>query len=226
MTLRIFILFTLSLSLGGCLSSLQTRADGAYSSRESKAMQLLRKENADLRAKLLDYEEKSRLSSGKIEELQIIQSRMEQQSAQAAAQESEELKAYKESVSELLADKRKLEKEILLLKDANRQAVKDAKDAKKTALEHLAVADKLFENKKWSDAVTEYQSFREKAKKKSSNQYALVTYKMGVCFQELGMEKEAKTFYKSVVKKHKNKKAGRYAEYRLNQIAEKSKKKK
>ena len=48
----------------------------------------------------------------------------------------------------------------------------------------------------------------------------MVTYKIGVCFQELGLKNEAKTFYKSVVNGFSTKfKAHKFASYRLSQIS-------
>lgn len=200
--------------LSGCIS-LKTRDHKKTVHRESDLVLALRKQNADLKAKNLEYEDQFRISTGKIEELEIIARRTKDSSQKRLGEESQELQAYKDSVSELVAEKNKLENEVLLLKEANKQAEKAVVAAKRTAKGHLDEGDKYFDDKRWSEAAAEYQAFRGKTKNKKNADYALATYKIGVCFQELGMSKEAKTFYKSVVKKYKKSKAARYAEYRL-----------
>jgi len=207
--------------LASCIT-LKPRVDGKSSKRvkprESELVLSLRQQNADLKAKNLEYEEQFRLVSGKVEELEILNRRQSDSTTKRLGEENQELQAYKESVSELLAEKKKLEKEILVLKDLNKKATQEVEAAKRTAKEHLNIGDKLFDDKKWSEAAAEYQSFREKAKSKKNNDYALSTYKIGVCFQELGLKTEAKTFYKSVLSKHKGTKAAKFAEYRLQNL--------
>lgn len=221
--MKIKYIILIALLSQGCIS-LQPRKPKVKVRKESNLVMALRKQNADLKAKNLEYEEQFRLSTGKIEELQILAQRTQDKSQKRLGEENQQLRAYKDSVSELLIEKKKLEGQILLLKAANRQAKKEVKSAKMSAKEHLDKGDRYFDNKKWSEAAAEYQAFRGKARSKKNEDYALATYKIGVCFQELGMEKEAKTFYKSVVKKHKKFKAVKYAEYRLAQLKNKTKK--
>lgn len=215
------IYIVLVLSLASCVT-LKTRTEGASKRRvapkESPLLQSLRMQNADLKAKNLAYEEQFRMNTGKIEELEIINSRLNDSSTKRLGEENQELQAYKESVSELLAEKKKLEAEVLLLKEENKKARNEVIAAKRTSKEHLDVGDKLFDDRKWSEAAAEYQAFREKTKNQKSDDYALATYKIGVCFQELGLKSEAKTFYKSVLRKHKGKKAAKFAQYRLENL--------
>ncbi len=217
-----FILLIVFLSQG-CIS-LQTRSSKVKVRKESDLVMALRRQNANLKAKNLEYEEQFRISTGKIEELQILARRTQDKSQKRLGEENQQLRAYKDSVSELLIEKKKLENQILVLKASNQQAKKEVKSAKMSAKEHLKVGNKYFEGKKWSEAAAEYQAFRGKAKNKKNEDYALATYKIGVCFQELGMAKEAKTFYKSVVRKHKKFKAAKYAEYRLAKLKNNQKK--
>lgn len=216
--MKVFILVAVTL-LVSC-EGLQTREDTAIRTlkRESGDINQVRKQNADLKAANLEFEEKFRQLSGKVEELEIINSRLETSKQQMAGEESQELQAYKDSVSELVQEKKRLEQELALLKEENKMAKQAVISAKKTDTEHLEKADSYFDDKRWTEAVTEYQNYREKAKSKSSEDYALATYKIGVCFQELGMISEAKTFFQSVVTKNKDTKAAKYASYRLTQI--------
>lgn len=202
------------LMLPGCVS-LKTRGHKKRIRQESEIVLMLRKKNANLRVKNLEYEEQFRFSTGKIEELEILNRRAEESTQKRLGEEDQQLQAYKDSVSELVVEKKKLESEILMLKEDNKKAKRAVVAAKRTAKQHLNEGDKYFDDKKWSEAAAEYQSFREKVKNKKNEDYALATYKIGVCFQELGMMKEAQTFYKSVVSKYKNRRAAKYAQYRL-----------
>jgi len=217
--LKSLILTFVSLTLFGC-ANLNLR-DGNSSptyKKEPPQVVALRQQVADLKAKNLSYEEQFRLSSGKVEELEIMNRRMEDSSTKRLGEESQELQAYKESVSELVAEKKRLETEVLRLKDENKTLSGSVKAAKRTAKEHLEIGNKLFDDKKWSEAAAEFQAFREKTGNKQNEDYALSTYKIGVCFQELGLKNEARTFYKSVVAKHKKTRASKFAQYRLENM--------
>lgn len=61
-------------------------------------------------------------------------------------------------------------------------------------------ADGLASAKKYKEAIVEYQKYRDTYPK--GNRYAEATYKIGTCFQELGMKDEARAFYEEVVNKH------------------------
>lgn len=215
-------LFYLAVLVLASCAGLQTREEGSLKSKSSPIVKRsrtdLQTENASLKAKVLDYEEQFRALSGKVEELEILNRRLQEGNQKILGEENKEIAAYKESVAELVEEKKKLEKQLVLLQEENKAADKALADAKKTAQDHLDKGDALFDDKKWSEAVSEYQNFREKSKDKKSEDYALATYKIGVCFQELGMVKEAKTFYQSVVSKHKGLKAAKYATYRLSNL--------
>lgn len=209
------ILFLLPFFVG-CLG-LQTRNDSVYK-RESETVMNLRTENANLKAQLVSYQEQLRQYAGKVEELEIRLSRSEEGNVKRLGQENAELKAYKESVSALLDEKRKLINKITELEASNQTHAKQLKEAKRSAASHLKKGDGFFDDKKWAEAAAEYQSYREKSSSKKSEDYAMVTYKIGVCFQELGMKEEARTFYQSVIDKNGKAKAAKYAKYRISNL--------
>ncbi len=212
--MRVLLVILLVSTLFGCVS-LKIRNDKNKVKTESTLVLQLRQQIADLRAKNLKYEEQFRIGSGKIEELEIINRRFQESSQKRLGEESQQLQAYKDSVSELVAEKKKLDIEVLRLREENKKVRIAIVAARKTAKQHLNEGDKYFDDKKWFKAASEFQLYRDKVSSKKSESYALITYKIGVCFQELGMEKEAKTFYKSVVSNYKKFKAAKYAEYRL-----------
>jgi TolA-binding protein len=63
-------------------------------------------------------------------------------------------------------------------------------------------AEKLFKEKKWQQAILKYQEYRDRHPK--GRNFAEATYKIGVCFQEIGMMKEARTFYEEVITRFPN----------------------
>lgn len=77
-------------------------------------------------------------------------------------------------------------------------------------------AQNLFQNKKWEEAILEYNKYRETYPK--GRWYADSTYKIAVCFQELKQVEDAKAFYQEVVENFPKTKAAKRSKYRLNQL--------
>lgn len=62
----------------------------------------------------------------------------------------------------------------------------------------LASAEELFRQKKWSEAIIEYEKYRSNSSKKD-DRWAEATYKIGLCFQNMNLNREAKSFYEEVI---------------------------
>tara|TARA_B100001248_G_scaffold262389_1_gene258011 strand:+ start:14441 stop:15085 length:645 start_codon:yes stop_codon:yes gene_type:complete len=77
-------------------------------------------------------------------------------------------------------------------------------------------AEELFRKSDWKAAILEYNRYRDNFPK--GKKYADATYKIGVCFQELGMNSEANAFYSEVIEKFPKSKTAKSAKYRLNQL--------
>lgn len=88
-----------------------------------------------------------------------------------------------------------------------------ARDAKKTPFD---VAEDHFGKKEWRKAVLNYQKYRDTYPK--GRRIPETIYKMGVCFQELGMKDEAKTFYDELVAKFPQSAEARRAKIRLKNL--------
>ncbi len=70
--------------------------------------------------------------------------------------------------------------------------------AKKTTTEEaFHKAQQLFKEEKWKSAIIQYEEYR--AKNKKGKFYKQSTLQIGLCFQKLGMQKEAKVFFREVV---------------------------
>ena len=205
-----------------CSTTFRTREDSAAGRRSSvPPISEVRKQNAEMTSKLMNYEEDLRIKDGRIEELEVYIKQLEKQNKSNLKTVTEERDAYRESLAALNKEKVELLRELALMKEDYKETNKKLKWASTPANEMLKTGDKLFDEKKWTEAVTAYQAYREKSSKKKSSEYAMVTYKIGVCFQELGLKDEAKTFYKSVVKGFdKNFKAHKFSSYRLSQLSQ------
>ncbi|MFN7728487.1 MAG: tetratricopeptide repeat protein [Bdellovibrio sp.] len=71
-----------------------------------------------------------------------------------------------------------------------------AKNDKRTPFD---IGEEHFNKKEWRKAILNYQKYRDTFPK--GRKFPESTYKIGVCFQELGMKDEAKTFYDELVAK-------------------------
>jgi TolA-binding protein len=116
-----------------------------------------------------------------------------------------------------------LESKIALLEttvaDLNNKAKKEpvtAAKGKEKEKDELAEGDQFYDDKKWEDAILAYEEFRKQNPKSKS--YAEATYKIGVCFQNLGMKDDAKAFYKEVVDKYPSAKEAGLAKTKLKKI--------
>lgn len=118
---------------------------------------------------------------------------------------SEELKAMRMAQAAAPAKAEKNEK-------TDKPSKADAKSPSKAYEEGEA----LFGNKKYREAILAYEKYRGANPK--GKFYADSTYKMGVCFQEVGLKDEAKIFFDEVVSKFPGSKEAKKAAVRAKQI--------
>ena len=71
-------------------------------------------------------------------------------------------------------------------------------------------------DKKFKDAILAYQKYRDGNPK--GRHYGEATFKMGVCFQEMGLKDEAKVFYEEVISKFPGSKDAKKAAVRAKQL--------
>lgn len=63
----------------------------------------------------------------------------------------------------------------------------------------MQMGDDAFAAKDWKGAVVIYQKYRDKYPK--GKKFVEATYKIGICFKELKLKSEAKTFFDEVIEK-------------------------
>ncbi len=216
------------------LGCLRTRED-IKEVEVAKAMKdqviALQKDHADSTSRLEELMEQNRQLNGRIEDLEQKLSK----SSQAQGSGKEEMQKtlddskhhselLQESIGKLENQVQALQEEIVSIRVKEKEKAahaEDSKSDKKEALIDNAQAD--FQNKKWKEAILNFDQYREKNPK--GKYFAEATYKTGVCFQELGMTDEAKVFYNEVIEKFPKTDVSKKANYRLKTLGKSTTKK-
>ena len=129
------------------------------------------------------------------------------------SQNVDELSEFKKQVSAKMA---LYEEALVRLEKRPSSSYSKPADTKVAAKAGYELAEERFNNKDWKKAILSYQEYRDKNPK--GKNYSEATYKIGVCFQELGLLKESKAFYNEVVNKFPNSRTAKKAKYRLGNI--------
>lgn len=202
----------------GCLQTRQAIKENAGVTSEEHA-------KAEAHAESLENEEQIRILRGEIESLehrlqeaQMAREQAEADRADSRQQLEDRLKIYEETISKLETQYLNLAQKMESMSATKASpAVGGPKKADTSkAPSNYDTAEALFAQKKWREAIVEYQNYRDKNPKGQS--YADATYKIGVSFQELGMKDEAQAFYNEVVQKFGKTKTADKAKYRLKNL--------
>ena len=76
--------------------------------------------------------------------------------------------------------------------------------------------EKFFAEGKFTEAITSYDTYRKRYPK--GTRYAQATLKMGLSFQKLKMNQDAKSFYKEVIQRYPNTRVSNVAEENLKRL--------
>lgn len=247
---RNFILLqSFAIALSGCLQTREDIKEIEAAKAMKEQVLTLQKDHADSTSRLEELMDQNRQLNGRIEELEQRLSKANQaegsnkEEVQKTLDDSKKhSEILQDSIGKLENQVQALQEEIVNLrlkekdkgqhaeegksdkkgdkkdnlKDASREVAKD----KEKILFDSAQAD--FQNKKWKEAILNFDQYREKNPK--GKFFAEATYKTGVCFQELGMVDEAKVFYNEVIEKFPSSDVSKKANYRLKSIKNNAKK--
>ncbi len=191
------------------------------------------KRQKDLALKALEDEEKNRALLGRVEALeQQLSLKNSEESSELMAKKEGEIDELKQALVDLYSEQQKLKE--LLGQQAetklNTESVEpedapssiEVQTTPKTAPygssshPEYDLAEQYFKDKQWANAIEAFENFR--TQNSQDPDVPLAVYKIGVCFQELGMVSDAKVFYKSTMTKYPRHKAARYAKYRLENL--------
>lgn len=164
-----------------------------------------------------EYDEQMRTLSGRVDSLENY---VQQQNAAKSAEQNlgakekqdfdTKFQAYEEALQKLEAQVAALNDEVARLKaPPPEMPVAKGKTSYDVGEDHFAA-------KKWKEAIVSYQKYRDQNPK--GKLFADATYKIGVCFQELGMKDEARTFLEDVKSKYPNSKEAKKAAFRLKSL--------
>lgn len=220
--LRISILSSVLFLVSACL---KTRGEVKETEQRQVIQQqvtTMQKANADSNNRFSEIEEKVREMNGRVE---VLESK-----SQAGDQDTaKDIKTLAEQQAEISRKLNLLQESMIKMEAQMQQNVADAsaRKAEKGAEEARAaanqakksiyqVAEDQFAQKEWKKAILSYEEYREK--NPSGKKFADATYKIGVCFQELKMKDEARTFYEEVSAKFPNSEEARRAKLRLKSL--------
>lgn len=162
-----------------------------------------------------EYDEQMRTLNGRLDNLEAL---ISQQTAakqdDSKDKQTQELKfqAYEEELKKLSAQITALSEEIQRMKAPPPEPPAVAAKGRGP----YDQGEEQFSSKKWKEAIVSFQKYRDQNPKGKMQPDA--TYKIGVCFQELGMKDEARTFLEEVTSKYPNTKEAKKAQLRLKTI--------
>lgn len=215
---KTLLLSSLILFLSGCIV---TRGQLAEKQKEEQQISKIQIERASMQTQVDELQADLRSALGRIEELEQQKKQAEEQAAgeetAAEAEKQDRLKAYEESITKLQEEVNSLSGEL--------GAVKKVLIAKKAVAKTPAKpqvkgpytrAEVSFKKKDWQKAIVGYQEYRERFK--NGRLYKDATYKIGVCFHELGMLSEARAFYDELIDRFPKSREAAKAKVRLKKL--------
>ncbi|MBV2167727.1 MAG: tetratricopeptide repeat protein [Bdellovibrio sp.] len=208
-----------TLFLTGCLKTRNEVRDNEQRQVMQQQVVTLQKTNADVGNRFADLEEQMRNLNGRVD---VVENRLGQnnsgvESALKSSQQqnmdlNQKVTLLQEALTKMERDIFALNAELQAVK-ADKAAVHAEKSAKQTKKDVYESGQDFFSKKDWKQAILNYQKYRDDNPK--GGKFADATYKIGVSFQELGMNEEAKTFYDEVVSKFPKSEEARRAKIRL-----------
>lgn len=209
------LLLTACLSLPGCLTLRDDTEEAENKRQISNQVSSMQKGHAESESRINQTESELRQLNGRIETLEhkiALMTEAESKQDQASKSKQDELVAQMKAFEEELAH---LQQSLNDLKaDIANKSQPPKEDPKSGAT--IDEGEEYFANKNWKKAITAYNHYIEKNPK--GKKVPEATYKIGVCFQELGMKAEAKTFFKEVISKFPKDPTSKRATFRLNQL--------
>ncbi len=209
----VFCSFIAVFGMSCLLGCLRTRAEIQEESDQKKEMhsQLTHLQASAAREAMRfeEFDSQFRQLNGRIEQLehQLEQNKTQKEelrisTEQEKSQLSEKLKAFEESLRALEKQMADVNQELEALK-VEREAAKLSQQKgspKGSEKGQYKLAEDAFTKKEWKSAIVGYQKYREA--NPQGKHYASATYKIGMCFRELGMNADALPFFTEVVEKY------------------------
>ncbi len=207
----------------GCL---QTRTDIKETETTlnfQNQLSVMQKNNADYSSRVEESLENQRHLNGKIDSIENRLIKIENDNGDKTSSDKQQVEVLNQKVELLQEALTKLENDLHgLQSDFNNKKFKSSDEnanvgsgnTKSEPYKNIFEdAEQLFKEKNWKEAILKYDEYRNKNSK--GKMVSDATYKTGVCFQELGMIEEAKTFYQETMTKFAKSDSARKAQIRL-----------
>lgn len=223
MSKKLLFLMPVFFMLTGC-PDLMTRNDVKETEQKKQIedqVSSMQKANADSNSRFDEMEDDLRKTHGRLDvvENQYNQSAQEREKMKAA--QDAQILALSQKVDLLQQEVVKLDNQMAAYNAAalaaqNAKADEAAAAAATPTKTLFDIAEDQYSKKDWKHAILNYQKFRDSNPK--SKKVPEATYKIGSCFQELGMKDEAKTFFDDVIAKFPNSVEAKKAKIRLKTL--------
>lgn len=158
--------------------------------------------------------------NGRVEVLENQLTALVKEKETLNSQDSQKIVLLQEALAKMELQVQKFENELLVNKPGD-EALKSSDDSgpKQVSNKKLGsyeAAEQYFAKQEWKKAILSFQKYTDEAPKGKNVPDA--KYKIGVCFQELGMKEEAMAFYEEVVANHSKTTAGKKSKDRLGSL--------
>lgn len=195
----------------------------------------LQKNNADTAGRFAEIEEQIRSMNGQIEVLEnnlknqkVENENLVKNSETQQAELHKKIQLLQEEIAKLDSQNQTLDQELKQSKSQLEQksdlekssgAIADSAVDGNVKKSNFDIADDFFKKKDWKKAILLFQKYRDENPK--GKYYVDATFKMGACFQELGMKEEAATFYNDVINNHPKSEFAKMAKTKMKGLKKK-----
>lgn len=208
----------------GCLKTRNEVKDTEQKQVMQQQVVTLQRTNADTNGRLSDIDEQLRELSGKVEHVESKMAKLNPDNektiknlAEMQIDNAKKIALLQEEISKQETLIQNLNNEVQTLKTVTANSLASEKIQQESAKKNnFQAAEELFKQSEWKKAIIQYQKYRDENPK--GKHLAESTYKMAVCFQELGMKDEAKAFYDEVNNKFPGSPEAKKAKTRLKSL--------
>ena len=224
--MRTLIATILLLALTGCLKTRSEINDGGTAASGNMrtdsngsyvAGQMGQQQRAQIDSRFFEIDRDFRELYGKIETIERsvddMKTKPQMGAAPGATVDNKQLASLEKRISTIEEALLALDKKVSSLsgKSSNAKAI-----IKKKPKGPFGRGEILYSEGKYEDAIASYDTYRKRYPR--GKRYAQATLKMGMCFQRLKMNQDAKAFYKEVIQRYPNTRVSIRAKENLKSI--------
>lgn len=213
--MKILLIVLLGLTAGCQLLNRQDVKEKEEQKRLKDQVSSIQRSRADTDVRFKDIAEEVRVVSGKIETVEYNQKKNQETTRRDVAFLRQLIDKQNEKITALEEHMRQMEKRLLAALKTPPKTPKKKKKSKGSG-DLYGEADKLFKNKNFKRAIVKYEDYRKKYPK--GKKVAEATYRIGLCFDELSLNKDAKAFYQEAIDRFPKSKSAKKAKFRLSNL--------